>query len=84
MESAEKENCCLFCKNKFGEKPPVVYPKGLEKSIELLTRTMNLSCKKRFEKNHELERLYWYMLIVENDSQINEKVLIHNLQTVKG
>ena len=83
MESAEKENRCLFCKNKFEEKPTIVYPKGLE-NIELLRRTMILSCKKRFEKNHELERLYWYMLIVQNDSQINEKVLIHNLQTVKG
>ena len=45
---------------------------------------MILSCKKRFEKNYELERLYWYMLIVENNSQINEKVLIHNLQTAKS
>ena len=82
MKLAEKENCCLFCKNKFEEKPTVVYPKGLE-NIELLRRTMILSCKKRFEKSHELDRLYWYMLIVVNESQINEKVLIHNLQTIK-
>ena len=55
----------------------------LKTSVELLRRTMILMCKKRFQKSHELERLYWHMLIVENDSQINEKVLIHNLQTVK-
>ena len=30
MESAEKENLCLFCKNKFEEKPVIVYSKGLE------------------------------------------------------
>ena len=53
-------------------------------SVKLLRRTMISSCKKRFRKNHYLERLYWYMLIAENVSQINEKVLIHNLQTVKG
>ena len=45
---------------------------------------MILSCKERFEKNNELERLYWYILIVENDSEINEKALIQNIQTVKG
>ena len=42
----------------------------LKTSAELL-RTMILSCK-RFEKDHE------------NNSQINQKMLTHNLQTVKG
>ena len=43
MESAEKENCCLFCKNKFEEKPTVVYPKGLE------------NIRRIAKKNHEFE-----------------------------
>ena len=30
MESAEKENLCLFRKNKFEEKPVIVYSKGPE------------------------------------------------------
>ena len=43
MESLEIENCCLFCKNKFEEKPTVVYPKGLEN----IRRIAN--------KNHDFE-----------------------------
>ena len=79
-----KKTAVFFARTNLSKSQQSFIPKVLKTSIELLRRTMILSCKKRFEKNHEPERLYWYMLIVENDSQINEKVSIHNLQRVKG
>ena len=43
MESAEKENCCLFCKNKFEEKPTIIYPKCLKNICRIA------------KKNHDFE-----------------------------
>ena len=79
-----KKTAVFFARANLSKSQRLFIQKVLKTSVELLRRTMILSCKKRCEKNHEPERLYWYMLIVENDSQINEEVLIHNLQTVKG
>ena len=84
MESAEKENLCLFCKNKFEGKPVIVYSKGPENIRWIAKKNHDFALQEEIKKNHELERLYWYMLFIEDDSQINEKVLIENLQTVKG
>ena len=79
-----KKTAVFFARTNLRKSQQSFIQKVLKTSVELLRRTMILSCTKRFEKNNELERLYWYMLIVENDSQIIEKVLIHKLQTVKG
>ena len=49
MESAEKENCCLFCKNKFEEKPTVVYPKGLE-NIRQIAKNRDFELQEEIRK----------------------------------
>ena len=61
MESAEKENCCLFCKNKFEEKPTVVYPKGLE------------NIRRIAKKNHEFE----LQEEIRKKSRTGEAILVH-------
>ena len=61
MELAEKENCCLFCKNKFEEKRTVVYPKGLE-NISRITKMNN-----EFELQEEIRK----------KSRTGEAILVH-------
>ena len=61
MESAEKENCCLFCKNKFEEKPTVVYPKGLENIRQIA------------KKNHDFE----LQEEIRKKSRTGEAILAH-------
>ena len=61
MESAEKENCCLFCKNKFEEKPTVVYPKGLENIRQIA------------KKNHDFE----LQEEIRKKSRTGEAILVH-------
>ena len=50
MESAEKENCCLFCKNKFEEKPTVVYPKGLENIRQIAKKNRDFELQEEIRK----------------------------------
>ena len=61
MESAEKENCCLFCKNKFEEKPTVVYPKGLENIRQIAKKN------REFELQEEIRK----------KSRTGEAILVH-------
>ena len=49
MESAEKEICCLFCKNKFEGKPTVVYPKGLE-NIRQIAKNRDFELQEEIRK----------------------------------
>ena len=61
MKSAEKENYCLFCKNKFEKKPTVVYPKGLENIRHIA------------KKNHDFE----LQEEIRKKSRTGEVVLVH-------
>ena len=61
MEPAEKENCCLFCMNKFEEKSTVVYPKGYE-NIHRIAK-----------KNHDFE----LQGEIRKKSRTGEAILVH-------
>ena len=84
MELAEKENCCLFCKNKFEEKRTVVYPKGLENISRITKKNNEFELQEEIRKKSRTGEAILVHADCENDSHLNEKVLIHNLQTVKS
>ena len=60
MES-EKENCCLFYRNKFEEKPTVIYSKGLG------------NIRRIAKKNHDFEQ----QEEIQKKSRTGEAILVH-------
>ena len=63
MESAEKENCWLFCKSKFDENPTVVYLKGLDNVRRIAKKNHDFELQEEVRKKSRT-REDWYMLIV--------------------
>ena len=51
MESEEeKENCCLFCMDKFEEKPTVVYSKGLDNILRIAEKNRDFEVQENIRK----------------------------------